>query len=151
MSENKEFALFKSAVPSCKYIFKDGSTAIFVNGRFATDNEGQIEELKAEIKAKHPTIYVDAKEKVTSAAHQDPIASLRAKIIAEYEAEQAAKKGRDFGNTDASAGVGAGLLTTATVESSTAESNTAKPAANAGISATAKPAVSAALAHLKTK
>lgn len=150
MSENTKFALFKSAVQSCKYIFKDGSTAIFVRGRYATDDADKIAELKAEVKAKHPTIYIDPKEAVTSAVHQDPIAALRAKIIAEYEAEQAAKKGTDFGSTDNSAGAGAGLLTTAGTEEAAKESSSTG-SAKGEMSGVAKATIAASLSHLKSK
>lgn len=118
--ETQEFALFKCHVQSCKYYFKNGSVAYFTDGRFATSNEEEIEELMAEIKARHPHIYIDDKEKTASSAMQDPMSALRAKIIAEYEAERKFKSTQtpevtqlgDTGNTDTSSGAGAGTMTT---------------------------------------
>ena len=104
-----EFTLFKSSIASCKYFFKNGNCAYFINGRFATDNESEIEELTAEIKAKHPTFYIDDKETVTDQVIQDPVSALRAKIRAEIEAE--IMRDKDMGNTDKSAGEGAGMST----------------------------------------
>jgi hypothetical protein len=104
------YRVFKCAIRSCKYVFKDGSFGYFIEGRLTTDNEEHIAELEAEIKAKHPTIFIDEKDSVAETAQLDPMAALKKKIIAEYEASKAsAPAGVDAGNSDKSAGAGTGL------------------------------------------
>lgn len=105
----KQFTLFKCSIQACQYYFKDGSRADFINGRYATDDESKIDELQAEIEAKHPNIYVDDAELTTAAVIQDPIAHLRAKIRAEVEAEMMANP-QQHGSTSTEAGKGAGLV-----------------------------------------
>lgn len=106
----KQFTLFKCSIQACQYYFKDGSRADFINGRYATDDEAKIEELQAEIEARHPNIYTDEAELTTAAVIQDPIAHLRAKIRAEVEAEMMANP-QQHGVTSAAAGEGAGVVT----------------------------------------
>jgi len=83
-------AIFKNTMPSCNYIFKDGTSAVFVSGRYHTDDPKRIEELAAEVDAGHPHIYVDAAEATVQKEMLDPMNALRAKIIGEYLAAQAA-------------------------------------------------------------
>lgn len=78
------YKLFKSTVESCRYVFKNGTVACFISGRYATDVKTEIEELDAEVALKHPTIYVDAKEKEVEQKAVDPIANLRKQIINDY-------------------------------------------------------------------
>lgn len=108
----KQFTLFKCSIQACQYYFKDGSRADFVGGRYATDDKAKIAELQAEIEAKHPNIYTDAKELTSAAVIQDPIAHLRAKIRAEVEAEMLANP-QQHGVTSTVAGEGAGAVTSA--------------------------------------
>lgn len=85
-------AVFKSHVPNIGYIFKNGKTAPFINGKYITELQTEIDELKAEIgnyinpvindknqvvshdgidvsnnlgagKSNHPHIYIDPDEK----------------------------------------------------------------------------------------
>lgn len=78
---------YRSSLPSCVYALRDGTQAIFMFGRYRTDNEEYIAELNHEIKMKHP--HITGGEKVDTAA-DDPVAGLRAKFRAEFLAEQAA-------------------------------------------------------------
>lgn len=118
------YRLFKCAVPSCKYLFQDGHAAYFTEGRYATQDEKEIEELEAEIKAKHPHIYIDANEKETDAAVLDPMSNLKKRIIEEYLKDQAA--GKDMGTSGTNAGAGAGMANSANTAAISAESLTGK-------------------------
>lgn len=80
---------FKSSIPSCVYALKDGTQAIFMFGRYFTDNEDYIAELKHEIKMRHP--HITGGNQVDTAT-LDPLAGLRAKLRAEFLAEQAAEQ-----------------------------------------------------------
>lgn len=123
MSQAEIFALFKCRVTSCKYYFRDGSVAYFTEGRFATKNEKQIAELKEEIEAGHPHIYIDEKESTAESMLQDPMSTLRAKMFKEFLAQQEAAKLADTGTTDNSAGAGAGISTSSLLQRVQANSN----------------------------
>lgn len=112
-SQSKDsFSLFKCRVLSCKYFFKSGSVAYFTDGRYATKNPTEIEELTAEVEAGHPHIYIDDAERTSDTAMQDPMAALRAKLFKEFQEQQKSNKEVDTGNTDNSHGDGAGTGTT---------------------------------------
>ena len=83
-------SVFKSTIPSVTYIFGDGTPAIFVNGVYRTDVQKRIDALQSEIDQGHPHIYIDPKEREIDSELVDPINALRAKIIAEYKAQEAA-------------------------------------------------------------
>lgn len=121
------YRLFKCAVPSCKYLFQDGHAAYFTDGRYATQDEKEIEELEAEIKAKHPHIYIDANEKEADAAILDPMSALKKRIIEDYLKEQTdAAKVNDLGTSGTDAGAGAGMTNSASAAAISAESLTGK-------------------------
>jgi len=82
--------VYKATLPSVNYIFRNGKPAIFVQGKFATGVADEIAELDDEIAKGHPIIYVDAAEREIDSEAVDPLAALRAKIIAEYKASEAA-------------------------------------------------------------
>lgn len=89
-------SVFKSKVPSISYFFKNGKQAPFINGKFITDVESEIEELMADIgaigsdKSKHPHLYVDPDEKefdTEAPSYEETIrAQERAKVLAEISA-----------------------------------------------------------------
>ena len=79
---------FKSSLPSCQYAFKDGTAAIFMFGRYRTDNEDYIAELKHEIKMKHP--HITGGNQIDTAI-DNPLVGLEAKFRAKFLAEQAAE------------------------------------------------------------
>lgn len=78
---------FKSSLPSCIYALKDGTQAIFMFGRYLTDNEEYIKELANEVKKNHP--HISGGAEVDTVAN-DPMVGLKAKFRAEFLAEQAA-------------------------------------------------------------
>lgn len=80
---------FKSSLPSCAYALKDGTQAIFMFGRYRTDNKDYIEELKHEIKMKHP--HISGGQEVDTEA-DNPLIGLEAKFRAKFLAEQAAER-----------------------------------------------------------
>jgi len=94
--------LYKSHLPSCSVIFPNGKSAVFVNGRYATDVEYEINIFDTEIKAGHSHIYKDPNELQVDSEQQDPMAILTAKIRAQVRQEmlEAQLPGRDFGNSD---------------------------------------------------
>lgn len=91
--------VYKATFNSLNYLFKNGKPAIFVSGRFCTDVESEIKELDEEIAQKHPHIFIDSNEREVDSTALDPMANLRATIIAEYLAKEAAKDpNQDMGN-----------------------------------------------------
>jgi hypothetical protein len=98
-----EVRLYKNRLLSCKYIFSDGTTANFVNGKYATANDGEISELETQIKKGHQYLYVDSNETTVDYDITDPLASLRKKFFDEFQAQQATAaaniNGRDLGTS----------------------------------------------------
>ena len=93
--------VFKAALPSVNYVFRNGKPGIFVQGRYCTDIEAEIAELEDEISKGHPHIYIDKDEAEIDSNAVDPIAALRAKIEAEVRAQMAAATDptNDMGST----------------------------------------------------
>lgn len=110
------YKLFKSTSGPCRYVFKNGSVALFKGGRYATDVEAEIKELEDEVKNRHPTIYVDSAEAETDALVDDPIANLRKEIINDYL--------RNMGNSEQKPNTG--VLTSAGTAAVAATSNSGK-------------------------
>lgn len=92
---------FKSHIPSCKYIFKNGKEANFIGGKFFTNEESEVAELEKEVAHSHPHIYIDENEKEVDTKFVDPMEALRAKHIKEYLAAQnaATDSSNDMGNS----------------------------------------------------
>lgn len=82
--------LFLSAIQSMQFLTATAKPLTFRQGKFSTDNEEDIEALRAEIKKGNPYIR-EASEKETAAAAvpttADPIAALREKLRAELLTE----------------------------------------------------------------
>lgn len=99
--------VFQATMPSVNYIFGNGKPAIFVQGFYRTDVPWEIAELDAEIASHHPHIFRPTKveDQVIESDMLDPMTALRAKIIADYKAQEAAAThpSRDMGNTDQNA------------------------------------------------
>lgn len=94
--------VYHATIKSCKYIFKDGTVANFVNGKFPTTLPQQIEELDKVVAAGHPHIHVRKGEEVVDYDTTDPLAELRKKFFNEFKAEQAqaaANPTTDFGTS----------------------------------------------------
>ena len=121
--------VFKSTLPSVNYIFGNGKPAIFINGVFRTDIANEIFALEEEVKQHHPHIYIDPKETEIDSELVDPMNALRAKIIAEFVATQAAATAltNDRGTSDQS---GAKPASTTDVASAAAGGSGAQLLAN---------------------
>ena len=93
--------LFKATLPSINYIFKNGKPAIFIHGRFSTDVPSEVAELKEEIAARHPHIYIDPEELEVNSEFIDPIEIMKTKLREELRAEMllATDKNNDRGTT----------------------------------------------------
>ena len=106
MSENQVLSnLYLSHIPHCKYVFGNGDVAIFTGGRYVTSDPGHIAELDYLVKRGNPTIYVDPNALQIDPKMLDPMAVMKAKIIAEFLEEQriaAATQdpNRDMGTSD---------------------------------------------------
>jgi len=104
---------------SCTYVFKDGTAAFFNEGRYLTSLEKEIEELEAEIAAKHPHFYVNKDALTVDTDAVDPIEEEVQKRVVEI------MKQRDMGDY-ASGGIQAvklGVSTSASVAETAPESN----------------------------
>ena len=127
---------FKSSLPSCNYAFKDGTAAVFMFGRYRTDNPAYIAELKHEISLRHP--HITGGEEIDPAI-DNPLAGLeakfRAKFLAEIAAEQAAaldKSNDAGGNHNINKNFGAltsdsSLLSVGSEEVKVGSTDTSKP------------------------
>lgn len=97
-----------SNIPACRYVFKSGTVAEFMNGKYLTSSPKEIEELEEEIKQGHPHLYI---KKGHETADNDPLAGLKQKIINDYIAgqkkamEEATDGSRDFGSTVSAASI----------------------------------------------
>lgn len=82
--------IFKATLPSVNYIFTNGKPAIFVQGKFTTNIDFEIQELEREIATGHPHIYIDPAESEIDSDALTPMEILRAKVREELVAEMAA-------------------------------------------------------------
>ena len=94
------FYVFYSRVPNSTVYYPDGSAAVFTGGKYATNDEGKATFLLQEIKKGNMFIFVDEAKFEVTAAELDPMAELKARIIAEYEAEKAAAANADVGTSE---------------------------------------------------
>lgn len=83
------FAVFTTTIPFSSYVFKDGNKVQFEGSRMILRNQAYIDELRAE--AENPAnIFISEDTNATEENTKDPMAVLRAQIIADYEAQKAA-------------------------------------------------------------
>jgi len=87
--EGKILAQFFIDKNAHRYIFKSGKTAEFFGGVYRTDISSEIAELQAEIKAGIGSIWQVAGQENINSLELDPMAVLKKKIIADYEADKA--------------------------------------------------------------
>lgn len=94
--------VFKSTMPNVNVHASNGEALSFQQGRFVTDNEAHIALLNQAVKDRHPHIFIDPLEITVRSDMVTPMQQMRAKIIAEYIAEQAAKENpsRQMGHTE---------------------------------------------------
>lgn len=105
--------LFKSSLPSCRFIFSNGKVANFVRGQYTTTLENEIKELEAEVAEGNPHIYIDNSQKTISVEELDPLYAIKKKAIEEYLAQQqkAVNPNNDMGNTVQAAAARPEILT----------------------------------------
>jgi len=116
MSQNQAPALvnlYLAYIPHSKYIFSNGDIAIFNGGRYTTSDPGKVAELDALIRKGHPGIYVDPRALQVDPAMLDPMAVMKAKIIADFLEEQriaaiTQDPNRDMGSSDTKSGLKVG-------------------------------------------
>src|SRR6267378_753873 len=108
--------LYKSRLPVCIYLFANGKPAVFAEGKYATNHPDEVEALNKEVAYGHPHIYIDAEESEIDSKYQDPMEAIRARIISDYIAQQAAatNPANDRGTTDMTEKL-KGISTSATV------------------------------------
>lgn len=83
--------LFFSRMPSCRYVFPDGSEAAFIAGRYATSEGDKIQHLDSEISKGHQYIFRDPLQLACDESDLDPMEAMKKKIISEYLEQQAAQ------------------------------------------------------------
>lgn len=84
--------LYKSARLTCTVYDPHGTPMKFLFGRYATDDQAQIEYLDRAIARNEfgGAIYIDPNARTLSEAEENPMKALEKQIIARYLAEQAA-------------------------------------------------------------
>lgn len=90
MSEEKvsgPFAKFQCSMPFTSYVFKDGNRVQFTGYDLVLRKQEYIDELREE--ADDPNNIFITEDKNAKDDGGDPLASLRARIIEEYEAQKA--------------------------------------------------------------
>jgi hypothetical protein len=84
----KSYHVFYHAIPSCRMVTETGRVLTFADFRHITDVEEDIEFLQKELANNNPFLSIKKGEEIMTSSQLDPMKALRAKIIAEYEAEQ---------------------------------------------------------------
>lgn len=85
--------IFKSRIPSCNYIYKDGTVAFFIQGSYSTPDQKKIDELMDEIRAigcnasMHPQLYVDETDQEIDSEALTPFELLKQRAKEEAIAE----------------------------------------------------------------
>ena len=97
---NKVFYVFFNRIPNASVIYPDGSSAVFLGGKYVTDDEAKAGFLLQEIKKGNMYLHIDEAKFEQTAAELDPIAEMKARIIAEYEAKKAADGTADMGTSE---------------------------------------------------
>ena len=138
---NEVFYVFYNRIPNSTIYFPDGSAAIFLGGRYATNDESKATFLLQEIKRGHMYLHIDEAKFEVTAAQLDPDAEYRTRIIAEYEASKAANTNADAGTSDQGK---LKTVTTATVGGAAVNSSSGTQALVMGLKASAAPAAPAA-------
>jgi hypothetical protein len=128
-----ELHLFKSRLFNVQYVFRDGQSAVFKNGQYATKKKAYIDELTAEINDGHPHFYFDENKLTITEEELAPDYEARKKMREEVMAEFGLK-GRDMGSYDSKqSGAGTGIASTANVGQAAVGNNEgAVKALNAG-------------------
>ena len=112
--------VFKSRFPSCNYVFKDGTSAHFIFGKYATSDQSKIDELMDEIKvvgkqaSMHEFLFVDENEEEIDSNALTPIEILKAEMYAQAKAdlEAAAANKNQTESTSATGSFSASITST---------------------------------------
>jgi S-adenosylmethionine:tRNA-ribosyltransferase-isomerase (queuine synthetase) len=120
-------AKFATTRPNTKLVLKDGTELYFTGKYLILDNEAHIAEIRDELNYFAGTVTeVD----ITAAEHEDPIAKIRERAIADYIASQKAKDAEHqvvtVDNTAKVAAVTAGIMNTESITKITANSKSSK-------------------------
>lgn len=113
--------LYFSSIPSCKTHMPNGKELNFIGGQFATDEEEEIEFLDAQVKARHPHIYVKKDAATIDSNKLSPLDEIKKKAVEEYLAQQALQQTTES-VTDKNAGLGTTASAIASVKSNLAAS-----------------------------
>lgn len=119
------YKIFKATVPSMRFVFKDGVSGIFVNGKFMTDVDSQIAELMDEVKIKgfgksfHSTIYVDPTEEELDSEAPTPYEVLKKEMYDQAMADikRSMNPAQNMGSTNSNHA--ASVATSATIQEMT--------------------------------
>lgn len=123
--------VYFSTVRSMRFGFADGSVAHFIGGKYVTDSEKEIKELNTELKNRNPHLYTKV-DQLTVDLSVTPEELFKAKIIAEFLANQRALDTAAVNNTTESKSVSSGLnAVNSNGADSTAQSGMLTPVANA--------------------
>jgi len=92
-----KFQHYKASRPNVRMVTLTGKPITFINFQFITADKDVIEYLDSEI---DQGLGIITKGKLMTAEEADPMAALKRKIIAEYEAEKSCVPARDMGTTE---------------------------------------------------
>lgn len=100
----QKYAIFRCVHVSSNFIFPDGSRAVFIGGRYVTDDPEKIAVLDKEIARGSQVFRRGTPEEALGANSDDPMAALRKKFFDEFQADQARiqqqlRDGRDLGES----------------------------------------------------
>ena len=117
--------VFFSKTPTTGYVFCTGRAIHFVDHKYATAIESEIEELTKECQSSESNYFIDQSKLEIDSAELDPIAVIRARALAEARAEVAAATliTRDMGTTDQTAKL-SGIANTQDITGASAASGT---------------------------
>lgn len=100
----KAYHVFYHTLKSCKMVTETGRTISFVDGRYVTDVQDEIDYLQKEIALGSGYLSVIPGQEVMTSSQLDPMQTLRAKfreeLLAELAAGTAAGKTKDGGATE---------------------------------------------------
>lgn len=95
-------ARFTCDLQFCRYTFKGGKDAIFMNGEYLTDVESEVKELMAEIESGHVMIHIDKEKPLVDVRARDPVEAIREQVRLQLiqEAKDIAESNRDMGTSE---------------------------------------------------
>lgn len=125
MATPKIVNVYYNHIKNCKYMFKNGKAANFLDGKYYTDIPHEIEELDAEIASGHEFLFVNLKELTVDLAKLGKIDvdEIKRQAVEEYIKSQQPK---DMGKSEKQeGGVGTGIKSSADIAGNAPNSNSA--------------------------